>query len=579
MLASMVGTLLTLILIMLVSFAILAGFIAAATSSEVSISSKTVLQIKLDRTIRDREPGMPLFFNLAGPSRATGLDDILRNIRKAAKDDNIKGISLELSDIPSGISTVFEIRKALEDFRKSGKFIYAYSTMMSQSAYYLATVADKIYLNPQGSILFKGISSQLMFLKGTLDKLDVRVQIIRHGKFKAATEPLFLDKMSPENRKQITELITSVWNDMIDTISVARGISAGDLNRIADSLSIQTAEDAIKYKFADSLLYTDQYITLLKKKVGVESKDNVSYVTLEKYTDVPGSFKAGSKGERIAVIFAQGDIVDGQGDAQSIGGDAYAKAIRKAREDKKVKAIVLRVNSGGGSALASDVILREVFLANKEKPVVASFGDVAASGGYYIACGARMILADPTTITGSIGVWAAIPNFKGLLNNKLGVTFDRANTNKNADFISVTDALPPYQVAVLQNDINHIYDVFITHVAQGRDMTKAQVDSIGQGRIWSGIDAKRLGLIDGFGGLRAAIDSAARLAGITEYSLLPLPEQKDPITQIIDDLMGNSTQTALEKELGENYRYYEYFKQMQEIKGVQARLPFMITLN
>jgi protease IV len=366
---------------------------------------------------------------------------------------------------------------------------------------------------------------------------------------------------------------------MIDTISVARGISAGDLNRIADSLSIQTAEDAIKYKFADSLLYTDQYITLLKKKVGVESKDNVSYVTLEKYTDVPGSFKAGSKGERIAVIFAQGDIVDGQGDAQSIGGDAYAKAIRKAREDKKVKAIVLRVNSGGGSALASDVILREVFLANKEKPVVASFGDVAASGGYYIACGARMILADPTTITGSIGVWAAIPNFKGLLNNKLGVTFDRANTNKNADFISVTDALPPYQVAVLQNDINHIYDVFITHVAQGRDMTKAQVDSIGQGRIWSGIDAKRLGLIDGFGGLRAAIDSAARLAGITEYSLLPLPEQKDPITQIIDDLMGNSTQTALEKELGENYRYYEYFKQMQEIKGVQARLPFMITLN
>lgn len=575
----MVGTILTLILIMLVSLAILAGLIAAATTSEVSIPSNTVLQVKLDKTIMDREPGMPFFFTFGGASRSTGLNDILNNIKKAKDDDKIKGIVLELTDIPAGISTILEIRSALEDFRKSGKFIYAYSNMMSQSAYYLATVADKIYLNPQGGILFKGISSELMFLKGTLDKLDVKVQIIRHGKFKAATEPLFLDKMSPENRKQITELITSVWGNLVDSISGSRNIPAEALNLIADSLSISNAEDAVKYGIADSLLYTDQFLALMKTKLGLTEKENISYVTMEKYSDVAVSLKTSSRADKIAVIFAQGNVVDGQGDERSIGGDAFAKAIRKAREDKKVKAIVLRVNSPGGSALASDIILREVILANKEKPVVASFGDVAASGGYYIACGAKMILADPTTITGSIGVWAAIPNFKGLLNNKLGMTFDRANTNTNADFISVTEPLPPYQTMVLQKEINHIYDVFVNHVSEGRGMTVAQVDSIGQGRIWSGVDAKRIGLIDGFGGLEAAIDSAASLAGIKDYRIVALPEKKDPFTQIIDDLMGNSTQAAIEKELGENYMYYRYMKEIREMKGIQARLPFMITLN
>jgi protease-4 len=295
--------------------------------------------------------------------------------------------------------------------------------------------------------------------------------------------------------------------------------------------------------------------------------------------DVPATGKVNVAKDKIAVIYAQGDIVDGDGDDQNIGGDRFAKAVRKAREDKRVKAIVLRVNSGGGSALASDMILREIVLANKEKPVVASFGDMAASGGYYIACGARKILAEPTTLTGSIGVWAAIPNMQGLFNKKLGITFDNAMTNKNSDFVSVNKPLSPYQTAVLQKEIENVYSTFVGHVSKGRNLTTAQVDSIGQGRIWSGTDAKAIGLVDEFGGLTKAIETAASLANIKDYRLVALPEKKDPITELMNEFLGSQTRKSLMKELGEDYRYYEYLKDLREIKGIQARLPFEMVLE
>ena len=579
MFASMLGTLLTIVVILFISIAIIAGIIAAASSPVETVAQNSILRLSFDRTILDREPGMPIFFDLGGAQKVNGLDEIIKNIKKARDDNNIKGIYLDLTDIPAGISTVSEIRSALADFKTSGKFIYAYSSMLSQKAYYLSTVADKVYLNPQGGIFFKGINSEIMFLKGTLEKLDVKVQIIRHGKFKAATEPLFLDKMSPENRDQITALITDVWDAMVLGISESRGISKTDLNAMADDLSVQTADDAYTLKLVDSVIYMDQFLGILRTKLGLSETAAIPSITLDKYMNTPSKGKAGSGRDKIAVIYAQGNVIDGEGDDRSIGGDRFAKAIRKAREDKNVKAIVLRVNSPGGSALASDVILREIVLANEEKPVVASFGDVAASGGYYIACGARKIMAEPTTVTGSIGVWAAIPNMQGLLTNKLGITFDHAMTNKNADFISVNRPLPAYQTALLQKEVDHIYDVFVGHVSNGRKISKEAVDSIGQGRIWSGTDAKALGLVDDIGGLTAAIDSAAKLAGIKDYRLTALPEQKDAITQIMEDLFDSKTSSALQKELGEDYRYYELLKDIRGIRGIQARMPFEITME
>lgn len=579
MFASMLGTLLTIFILMVVSIGIIAGIIAAASTPVETVSSNTVLQLTLDNTILDREPGMPLFVDITGPEKINGLTDIIRNIKKAKQDDNIKGIYLDLTDIPAGITTVSEIREALLDFKSSGKFIYAYSNMLSQKAYYLATAADKIYLNPEGAILFKGFNSELMFIKGTLDKLDIKVQVIRHGKFKAATEPFFLDKMSPENRKQITELITDVWDQVLLGISESRGISKADLNNLADSLKISSAEDAYRNRFIDSTIYMDQFLTILRSKLGITDKAQVKTITLEKYMNVPGKDKSSAAKDKIAVIYAQGNVIDGEGDDQSIGGDRFAKAIRKAREDKKVKAIVLRVNSPGGSALASEIVLREVLLADQEKPVVASFGDVAASGGYYIACGARKILAEPTTLTGSIGVWAAIPNMQGLLTNKLGITFDNAMTNKNSDFISVNKPLPPYQTAVIQKEIENVYDVFVGHVSKGRNMNKAAVDSIGQGRIWSGTDAKAIGLVDEMGGLTKAIEVAADLAGTKDYRAVALPEKKDPFRQIMEDYFGAGVQSSIKQELGDDYRYYEFLKEVRGIRGIQARLPFEITIE
>jgi protease-4 len=513
-------------------------------------------------------------------TRQCGLTDILRSIKKAKTDANISGIFLDISSIDAGISTVNEIRDALIDFRKSGKFIYSYSEDYSQRAYYLSTVSDRIFLHPQGMLLFKGINAEMFFLKGMLEKLDVKVQIIRHGKFKAAAEPFFLDKMSTENREQITALISNTWVQMLKGISETRNISIESLNRLADSLRIQFPEDALKYKFIDQLAYKDEILIELKKKMTVPEKEKISFITIDKYNTVQEE-KRGLKESRdkIAVIFASGDIMAGDGDDKYIGSDGMAKTIRKAREDERVKAIVLRVNSPGGSSLASDVIWREVDLAAKIKPVVASFGDVAASGGYYIACTATKILADPTTITGSIGVFGLVPNMKGLFNNKLGITFDDAKTNLNSDYIPVTKPLSSYQSVVLQNYIEHVYSTFISHVAEGRHLNKETVDSIGQGRVWSATDAKKIGLIDDFGGIEKAIETAAELANIKDYRILSLPEQKDLLDQVFDEILGSSSASYLEKELGENYKYYQYLKQVKEMKGIQTRLPFELILN
>ena len=580
MLASMLGTFITIVVLCFIGIAIIIGVVLVATADEeITISEKSVLYLDFNKPIADRAPKIPFYFNPISSGNVLGLDEILKNIAKAKEDDHISGIYLNTENIPTGIAALEEIREALVDFKSSGKFLVSYGNYYTQAAYYLASAAGHLYLNPEGGMLFKGLNAELMFLKGTLQKLDVEVQIIRHGKFKAATEPLFLDKMSPENREQITGLITGMWDQVISNISEARGIEPSELNRIADDLLVQTASDALHYQLIDTLLYKDELFARLRKMLEIDSAARIAFVSFDSYMKVADKNRSTAK-EKIAVVFASGDVVDGEGTEESIGGERISRAIRKAREDKRVKAIVLRVNSGGGSALASEVIWREIDLASREKPVVASFGDVAASGGYYIACASSKIMAEPTTITGSIGVWAAIPNLKGLMNNKLGITFDNATTNTNADFIPIMKPMTPYQQAVLQKDVDHIYNVFSEHVAAGRHMTIEKVDSIGQGRIWSGTEALKLGLVDTLGGLDAAIKLAASMANLTDYRIASLPVLKDPIELLIEQLTGKSTPDVyLKQALGEDYKYFQYLRQLREMKGVQARMPFEIRVN
>ncbi|MGE5424686.1 MAG: signal peptide peptidase SppA [Syntrophothermus sp.] len=576
--ATMVGFFLSLLLIFVLLTGIIAIIVSASTENEVQISSNSILHMKLNGLIVDRSPKNPVFFDLNSMSGKMGMDDIIKDISRAAKDDKIKGIFLDLDDINAGISTVSEIRNALVQFKKSGKFILSYGENYSQSAYYLASVADTIYIHPQGFILFKGINAELTFLKGTLDKLNIDMQIIRHGKFKAATEPLFLDKMSPENRTQLTALISNTWAGLLKDISESRKISVERLNQIADSLKSQDPRDAQAVGLVDKIVFRDQVTSVLKKLTNIPEKKEPRYVTLEKYNRVPSAEPSGRDG-KIAVVYAIGNIIGGEGDDATIGSERISKAIRKARLDDNVKAIVLRINSPGGSALAADVIWREVELAKQKKPVIASLGDVAASGGYYIACPASKIIAEPTTITGSIGVFAVIPNMQGLFNKKLGITFDGVKTNANSDYISVTKPLSEYQKMMLQKEIEGIYTAFISKVADGRKMTTAQVDSIGQGRVWSAVDAHKIGLVDDFGGLDKAIEEAAALANIKQYRVTSLPEQKDPFQALIDNFFGDRTSAAIQKELGEDYQVYRYIKEIRAMKGVQARLPFEIKLN
>lgn len=572
MFASMLGTLLLMLIGALIGVGIIAAIVASASGDETTIGSNTLLHVKLNKEIADRSSNTRFAMGFAGPEKMTGLNDVLDDLSKAARDKNIAGIYLDLTEMPAGISTVKEIRDGILEFKKSGKFVWAYSEAYTQKTYYLATSADKIFLNPQGSVDFKGLAAEMVFLKGLLEKLDIKMQIIRHGKFKSAAEPLFLDRMSAENREQITAVISDVWDMMLGAITETRKINRDELLRIADSLKIETAADALRYKFVDQLVYKDELIALLKQQMKIDEKKMIETVSLEDYTSVKDSKKPYTGKDKIAVIYASGSIVSGDGDDEIIGSERISKAIRKAREDEKVKAIVFRVNSGGGSALASDVIWREIDLAKKTKPVVASFGDVAGSGGYYIACASTKILADPGTITGSIGVFGVVPNMEGLFNKKLGITFDQAMTNKNSDFISAVKPLTPYQTMMIQRDVDHIYDVFTGKVAEGRNLAKQKVDSIGQGRIWSGTDAKGLGLIDDIGGLTKAVETAAELAKIKEYRLVSLPEQKQWFEELIEQLSGKEPSMRIKEALGPDYRLYEYVREIREMSGVQARM-------
>lgn len=580
--ASLLGTLLAAVIFVFLIFGMIGAIVAISGSDkEVEVKENSVLVVKFEGPITDRSSKNP-FQNLGtifSKEEAIGLDDILNNIEKAKDDENIKGIYMEITTVPAGIAMVEEIRTKLLEFKNTGKFIIAYSEYYTQGAYYLASVADKIYLNPQGAIDFKGLSAELMFFKNALAKLEIEPQIIRHGKFKSAIEPFILEKMSDENREQTMTYISAIWNHMVEGISKSRNISAEELNKVADEMLLQKAEDAVKYKFADQLVYKDEILEILKEKTEAKAVDKITSVSIADYTNAKEKNKKDFTKDKIAVIYAVGEIDGGEGDDEKIGSERISKAIREARLDEKVKAIVLRVNSPGGSALASEVMWREVVLAKQAKPVIVSMGNVAASGGYYISCAADTIVAEPTTITGSIGVFGVLFNAQGFMNNKIGITFDTVKTNMHADIGSINRPLSASERDIIQKSVEHVYDVFITRVAEGRNLTKEQVDEIGQGRVWSGVDAKRIGLVDVLGGLETAIEIAAQKAGLENYKLLTLPKQKDPLEELFSKGTSGVEEAMVKHFLGENAKYYMTLDRLKRYSGIQARMPYEVEIH
>ncbi|HRY34246.1 MAG TPA: signal peptide peptidase SppA [Bacteroidales bacterium] len=582
MFASMLGFFISCLVLLFIFFIIIAALVSSS-DKEVVIPEKSVLLISLAEPLYERSTQNPfagLPFEGSQYMKGLGLNDVIADIRKAEKDPKIIGILLDMSTVQSGLATVEAIRFALTEFKKSGKFIVSYADYYTQLSYYLASVSDKIFLNPQGLLDWKGLDARLLFFKGSLEKLNIDMQIVRHGKYKSAVEPLVNDRMSAENREQTTEFVQSFWKHMSSQVSLARKIEVAELNRLADELTCNGAAEALANRMVDSLVYRDGLHAWLRKKLAIGENDKINTVGLRKYIDVKPAEKKEFTKDKIAVVWASGDINTGEGSEESIGSDRISRAIRKARTDKNVKAIVLRVNSPGGMHIASEVIWREVQLAVKDKPVVASFGDYAASGGYYIACAANKIVAEPTTITGSIGVFGVIPNVQKMMNQKLGITIDEVMTNQNSDYIPVYKPLSDFQRAVLTKDIERIYDIFLTRVAEGRKMQRDEVDSIAQGRVWTGLTAKELGLVDETGGLDKALALAAELAEITNYRILSLPEQKDPFSELVEYLSGDQQEeTAIRKALGPLYPTYRDLQNLQHMQGIQARLPFSFSLN
>jgi protease-4 len=580
--ATVVGIIISTVLIFIVFVVMIVGIVASIDDDKpVDVASNSVLYLNLDQNIRERTPNKS-FDNLpivgSGGGKSIGFNDIIRALKRAKTDDNIECIYLNVSSPGAGKATLKEIRDALIDFKTSKKKIIAYSEVYTQDAYYLASVADKVYLNPQGALEFKGFSSQLTFFKGAMEKIGVEAQIIRVGNYKSAVEPFINDKMSDYNRKQVSAYLGGLYHTFLDGIAKSRNISKDSLYVYADTYRIKQPSDAVKYKMVDALKYKDEVIDELKSLSETGKKETLSTVTINDYANNQKADNSTSK-NKIAVIYANGDITGGEGNDESIGSERISRAIRKARMDENVKAIVLRVNSGGGSALASDVIWREIVLSKKVKPVVASFGDVAASGGYYIGCAADSIFVQPNTITGSIGVFGIIPNFQNLLNNKLGITFDGVKTGQYADIMSVNRPLTPGERLIIQTDVNHVYDSFITRVADGRKRSKAYIDSIGGGHVWVGTDAVKIGLADRIGSFNDAIVAAGKKAKLKEYRIVEYPAKIDPIKSLLDDATDNVRIYYAKQEFGEHFNLYQQLKKAMVNSGVQARMPYEINVQ
>lgn len=571
------------IFFMLFFFGILIiGAIFGGESEGVSVKSNSVIELNLEDIKNDyagkfKDPWVTIFSD----GKNIGLTDIISAIEDAKTDDDIKGISILNDDSQLGMAQSKALRDALEDFKKSGKFVMAYANSYSQKEYYLNSVAKPIYLNPVGDMDFKGLSSEIMFFKDFQEKTGVKMEVIRHGKYKSAVEPFLENKMSDANREQTSALLNSIWNSVVTEISKSRNISVVKLNEIANGLLARTPEMAKKQGLVDVVAYEDVYHNAIKNLLKVAKDEDYNKVTILDYAKkVATTSKNIDADDKIAIIYAQGEIRSGEGDVDVIGEGSMRRSLQDARKDKNIKAIVLRIDSPGGSALTSDLIWREVELTKKVKPVVVSMGNYAASGGYYIACNANKIFAENNTITGSIGVFGILPNFSQLT-KKVGINVEQVKTHENAARYSPFVPLDEKLKAVTLEEIEHIYKTFVTHVAQGRKMTFAQVDAIAQGRVWAGSEAVKIGLVDKIGGLNDAIHEAAALAKTKTYSTQNYPEYEKNINDLLANLpFGKSKASFIKEEIGEeNYKIMEEIKRLQAQKGVQAMMPFEINIK
>lgn len=581
-LSSLLATLVGIIVMTIVFVLIFVGIVTASTAKEVpEVKENSIMLAKFSAPIADRSDENPFSRFLSGNPMAEnvmGLNQILIDLKRAGEDENIQGIFLNLRNVPSGFTMLSEVREGLLKFKESGKFIYAYADAYTHRSYYLASVADSIFMTPEGVFYFTGLSAEATFYKNALDKIGIEMQVIKHGSYKSAAESFTREDLSDENREQIEGYVGAIWDKLVEEISVSRNIEVSLLNRYADELVSIDNKKLVETGMIDGLIYYDEMLSLMKNKVGIGESEDLEAINLSRYKDVPDKKKKAYSRDKIAVIYAMGTVLDGNAGEGFIGSERISRAIRKARRDKSVKAIVFRVNSGGGSVVASDVIYRETMLAAREKPFVASMGDVAASGGYYIAAPADTILASPGTITGSIGVIFTIPNMKELMNEKLGVTTDVVKTNRYSDILTVFDPLDQDERIFIQNTVDDTYSNFVSLVANHRDKSYDEIDAIAGGRVWSGKDALELGLIDMFGGLEKSLEVAASMAGLDTYRVENLPRLEDPFTALMRELTGGAKMRSIRNELGEHYFHYKNLQAIKEMNGLQSVVPFDIEL-
>lgn len=571
-------------LVALILFTVAAVFIgiviigALSAEEPVVIKENSILHLKLTKPVTEMEKENPFEELFPVSPETIGLIQVKEAIAEAAEDNNIKGIYLEAPYIIAGIATVEELRQSLIEFKNSGKFIVAYGEMYSEGSYYLASAADKIYLHPEGDLEWNGLAANLTFFRGMLDKLRIEPQIFRVGEYKSAIEAYERKDMSPENREQIEVLLTDINDAMVKNIAESRQIAIDRAAEISEKMLVRSPKDAADLKVIDGLLYEDQVFDELKDLVGIEESEDLEFIKYNRYRKSYSNYSS-SKNE-VAVIVASGEILPGQGDLNTIGGAKFSKEIRKARLNAKVKAIVLRINSPGGSFLASDVLWREITLAAREKPVIASLSDVAASGGYYMAMGCDSIVAHPNTITGSIGIYSVIFNAGGFLNDKLGITTDEVSTGEVSALYTMDRPLNEQQKRIIQNDTDQGYETFVTKAAAGRGTTVKAIKAVASGRVWSGSQAINNGLVDIIGGLDIAVEVAAEKAEVSDdYKVKYYPRQKPFLEQLISDLEGDTQVKIMKDQLGDLYPYVLEFKKVGRIKGLQTRLPFDLQIQ
>lgn len=548
------------------------------SSDKYNLKDNTVLTLKLEGTLSERvEPNS--FLDLIGQNTdlEIGLDDILSSIKKAKENDNIKGIYINAGAFAASNASLKEIRDQLADFKESGKFIIAYADVYSQGCYYLSSVADKVIMNPQGNLDLHGLSSSPTFYKGLLDKVGIEMQIFKVGTFKSAVEPFMLDKMSDANREQVTAYINDIWSTITSEISDSRKISVDKINQLTDSLqTFKLANASVSDGLVDTLMYETEVKEYLKDLLKVEKAKDVKMASIKDMTSVSFVKESNSK-DVIAILYAEGSINNGSG-KDGITDKRYVKEIEKLKDNDKIKAVVFRVNSPGGSAYASEQIWKAITDLKAKKPVVVSMGDYAASGGYYIACNASKIIAQPNTLTGSIGIFGMFPNFEGLT-KKVGLSFDNVKTNKFADFGDATRPMRPEEKVILQQYIEHGYDLFLTRCSEGRNIPKDSLDHIAQGRVWTGNQALKIGLVDALGNIDTAIQEAAKLAKLDDYSLQDYPKKVDFLESLLSNQKEEFATKAMKEYLGKDYELFKTIKEIKEQDFVQARMPYDISIR